>query len=166
MEERAPRGAVTNDAEPCARCGGGRPDGNEVEIDAQVRRTSATTKSRRAADRRRLSARESQRGSCRGLSDKEIAQKLSLSARTVHHHVEHIYEKTGVSGRAAAALYAVRHDLISANRVGQTNEALDRDLRAECRIIKPEPQASRHRRPRVPEALCCGAARKSLWHGL
>lgn len=51
----------------------------------------------------------------RGLSDKEIAQRLSLSARTVHHHVEHIYEKTGVSGRAAAALYAVRHDLISAN---------------------------------------------------
>jgi len=30
----------------------------------------------------------------------------------VHHHVEHIYEKTGVSGRAAVALYAVRHDLI------------------------------------------------------
>lgn len=49
----------------------------------------------------------------RGLSDKEIAQQLSLSARTVHHHVEHIYEKTGVTGRAAAALYAVRHDLIS-----------------------------------------------------
>ena len=48
----------------------------------------------------------------RGLSDKEIAQRLSLSPRTVHHHVEHIYEKTGVSGRAAVALYAVRHDLI------------------------------------------------------
>lgn len=49
----------------------------------------------------------------RGLADKEIAQRLSLSSRTVHHHVEHIYEKTGVSGRAAAALYAIRHDLIS-----------------------------------------------------
>lgn len=48
----------------------------------------------------------------RGLTDKEIAQRLSLSVRTVHHHVEHIYEKTGVSGRAAAALYAVRHDLL------------------------------------------------------
>lgn len=51
----------------------------------------------------------------RGLSDKEIAQQLSLSVRTVHHHVEHIYQKTGVSGRAAAALYAVRHDLIGAD---------------------------------------------------
>lgn len=51
----------------------------------------------------------------RGLSDKEIAQRLSLSPRTVHHHVEHIYEKTGVSGRAAVALYAVRHDLIRAS---------------------------------------------------
>lgn len=50
----------------------------------------------------------------RGLSDKEIAQRLSLSPRTVHHHVEHIYAKTGVSGRAAVALYAVRHDLIRA----------------------------------------------------
>lgn len=50
----------------------------------------------------------------RGLADKEIAQRLSLSPRTVHHHVQHIYEKTGVSSRAAAALYAVRHDLIAA----------------------------------------------------
>lgn len=50
----------------------------------------------------------------RGLADKEIAQRLSLSPRTVHHHVQHIYAKTGVSSRAAAALYAVRHDLIAA----------------------------------------------------
>lgn len=50
----------------------------------------------------------------RGLADKEIAQRLSLSPRTVHHHVQHIYEKTGVSSRAAAALYAVRHELVAA----------------------------------------------------
>ena len=48
----------------------------------------------------------------RGLADKEIAQRLSLSTRTVHHHVQHVYEKTGVCSRAAAALYAVRNDLI------------------------------------------------------
>jgi HD-GYP domain-containing protein (c-di-GMP phosphodiesterase class II) len=48
----------------------------------------------------------------RGLSNKQIAAELVLSARTVQHHVEHIYAKTGVSTRAAAALFAVQNDLL------------------------------------------------------
>lgn len=48
----------------------------------------------------------------RGLPNKAIAAELTLSARTVQHHVEHIYAKTGVSTRAAAALFAVENDLL------------------------------------------------------
>jgi HD-GYP domain-containing protein (c-di-GMP phosphodiesterase class II) len=50
----------------------------------------------------------------RGETNKQIARALDISPRTVQHHVEHIYEKTGVSTRAAAALFAVRNDLVTA----------------------------------------------------
>jgi HD-GYP domain-containing protein (c-di-GMP phosphodiesterase class II) len=49
----------------------------------------------------------------RGLATKEIAATLRIAPRTVKHHIEHIYEKTGISSRAAAALFAVRHDLVT-----------------------------------------------------
>jgi HD-GYP domain-containing protein (c-di-GMP phosphodiesterase class II) len=48
----------------------------------------------------------------RGLTSKEVASLLSISTRTAQHHLEHIYEKIGVTTRAAAALYAVRHELL------------------------------------------------------
>lgn len=51
-----------------------------------------------------------------GQSNKDIAHALSLSPKTVQHHVAHIYDKTGIRSRAAAALYAVRHALIDAVR--------------------------------------------------
>jgi DNA-binding NarL/FixJ family response regulator len=48
----------------------------------------------------------------RGLSNKEIAQRLVISPKTVANHVEHIYSKIGVSSRAAATLYATQHGLM------------------------------------------------------
>lgn len=48
----------------------------------------------------------------RGLSNKEIGKALFISPKTVKRHVEHIYEKTGVSTRAAAALFAVENSLV------------------------------------------------------
>lgn len=48
----------------------------------------------------------------RGASTREIAEVLDLSARTVQHHIIHIYEKVGVSSRAAVALFAVEHRLL------------------------------------------------------
>jgi DNA-binding NarL/FixJ family response regulator len=47
-----------------------------------------------------------------GLTEKEIAGALGLSPRTVHHHVTAIYERSGVSSRAAVALFAVEHGLL------------------------------------------------------
>jgi DNA-binding NarL/FixJ family response regulator len=48
-----------------------------------------------------------------GRSDREIAAKLVISVRTVEHHVSSILTKTGVRRRSGAALYAVRHGLVS-----------------------------------------------------
>jgi HD-GYP domain-containing protein (c-di-GMP phosphodiesterase class II) len=49
----------------------------------------------------------------RGLTNKEIGKRLFISPRTVGHHVAHIYEKTSIKTRAAAALFAVEHDLVA-----------------------------------------------------
>jgi HD-GYP domain-containing protein (c-di-GMP phosphodiesterase class II) len=51
-----------------------------------------------------------------GASNPDIAEHLSVSRRTAEHHVQHIYAKIGVSSRAAAALFAVEHGLLPANR--------------------------------------------------
>jgi HD-GYP domain-containing protein (c-di-GMP phosphodiesterase class II) len=45
----------------------------------------------------------------RGLSNKEIAERLVISRKTASSHVEHIYAKLGVSNRAQASLVAVKH---------------------------------------------------------
>ena len=49
----------------------------------------------------------------RGLSNREIADRLVISRKTAANHVEHIYAKIGVSNRARASLFAVQHGLIS-----------------------------------------------------
>jgi non-specific serine/threonine protein kinase len=46
-----------------------------------------------------------------GRSDQEIADTLFVSRRTAATHVANIYRKLGLSSRAAAAAFAVRHDL-------------------------------------------------------
>ena len=47
-----------------------------------------------------------------GHSNREIARLLWISPKTAGHHVQHIYAKIGVSTRAAAALFAMEHDLL------------------------------------------------------
>ncbi len=46
-----------------------------------------------------------------GLSNKEIAQALSISYETVKEHVQHILRKLGVADRTQAAVWAVRNRL-------------------------------------------------------
>ncbi len=50
----------------------------------------------------------------RGASNQEIAEDLGISAKTVGHHVQHVYQKAGVRSRAAATLWAFEHDLVRA----------------------------------------------------
>ncbi|HLY84413.1 MAG TPA: HD domain-containing phosphohydrolase, partial [Acidimicrobiales bacterium] len=57
----------------------------------------------------------------RGLSNKEIATGLVVSARTVNSHVEHVYAKAGVSTRGAAAMFAMRHGLVVPASAVDTN---------------------------------------------
>jgi len=49
----------------------------------------------------------------RGYSKKEIAGILTITEKTVDHHTQHIYTKIDVSTRAAAALFAMQHDLLA-----------------------------------------------------
>ena len=48
-----------------------------------------------------------------GLSNRDIGQRLSVTGRTAEHHVQDVYGKIGVSSRAAAALFAMEHHLLS-----------------------------------------------------
>jgi two-component system, NarL family, nitrate/nitrite response regulator NarL len=64
-----------------------------------------------------LTSRESEilRLLAQGLDQKDIAQKLSISPRTVGAHIEHILGKLGVHSRAQAIAAAYRHQLIGAS---------------------------------------------------
>jgi HD-GYP domain-containing protein (c-di-GMP phosphodiesterase class II) len=48
----------------------------------------------------------------RGLSNKEMAEQLFLSPDTVKRHIQHIYDKTGLSTRAGATVFAMEHSLL------------------------------------------------------
>jgi len=47
-----------------------------------------------------------------GYSNKEIAQKFSISEDTVKHHLTNIFDKLGVSSRLELATYAISHRLV------------------------------------------------------
>jgi HD-GYP domain-containing protein (c-di-GMP phosphodiesterase class II) len=54
-----------------------------------------------------------------GYSAKKIARTLGISVRTAENHTRAVYQKTGVSTRAAAALWAVEHGLIGGAPVSE-----------------------------------------------
>jgi predicted ATPase/class 3 adenylate cyclase/DNA-binding CsgD family transcriptional regulator len=49
-----------------------------------------------------------------GRTAREIATQLFISTRTAEHHIQHVYTKIGVSGRAAATRWAVTHEIVDA----------------------------------------------------
>ncbi|MFO0631805.1 MAG: HD domain-containing phosphohydrolase [Nannocystaceae bacterium] len=52
----------------------------------------------------------------RGETNKQVAARLGISARTVGHHLEHAYAKIGICTRAAAALFVVEQGLVDGER--------------------------------------------------
>lgn len=48
-----------------------------------------------------------------GFTNKDVAQKFSISEQTVKHHLSNIFDKLGVSNRLELALFAVHHNLIA-----------------------------------------------------
>jgi HD-GYP domain-containing protein (c-di-GMP phosphodiesterase class II)/DNA-binding CsgD family transcriptional regulator len=90
----------------------GRLDGNSADavLSAAGHRVRRTRQDWPAG----LSAREVEvlREAVRGASNRQIADRLHISERTVEHHLSHAYTKIGVSSRAAAALFAAQNDLL------------------------------------------------------
>ncbi len=113
-EERPYRQGLAPDAAAKAladEADAGRLDGEAV---GAVLAAAGQARPRRQAWPAGLSDREVEvlRLVARGKSDREIGRALVISDVTVHHHVRHIYDKTGISSRAGAALFAMEHDLI------------------------------------------------------
>jgi DNA-binding CsgD family transcriptional regulator len=48
----------------------------------------------------------------RGMSNRQIAQRLVITPKTASNHVEHIYAKIDTTNRASAAMFAVQHGLL------------------------------------------------------
>jgi len=57
-----------------------------------------------------------------GLSNREIARRLGVSPRTVDRHVSDVYERIGVSSRAAAAMFTIEHGLAGQVRASGSSE--------------------------------------------
>jgi HD-GYP domain-containing protein (c-di-GMP phosphodiesterase class II) len=95
----------------------GRLDGDAVEA---VLHAAGHRVSRRRSWPAGLTTREVEilRLVARGLSQKDIAQRLVISRKTASNHVERIYAKIGVSNRAMAALFAVRNGLVGPDDLG------------------------------------------------
>jgi len=115
LEPRPYRAALERDAARqvlAAEVTAGRLDGDAVWA---VTGAAGHRVSRQAGRAGGLSAREIEVLVLlsRGMTKKQIAQKLTISAKTVSAHVEHIYAKLGVSTRGGAALFAMRHGLIA-----------------------------------------------------
>lgn len=49
----------------------------------------------------------------RGLTTREVGDRLHIAPKTADHHIQHIYTKIGVSTRAGAALWAMQHRLVA-----------------------------------------------------
>ncbi|HYK02224.1 MAG TPA: response regulator transcription factor [Thermoanaerobaculia bacterium] len=59
---------------------------------------------------------------CTGITNKQIAEKLSISEATVRHHLGVIFSKLGVSTRSELAAYGYRHNLVSTAARASTDE--------------------------------------------
>jgi HD-GYP domain-containing protein (c-di-GMP phosphodiesterase class II) len=116
-EPRPHRPALSGaDAATELRAGVARAQFDADAVDAVLRAAGHPVKRRRSLPAG-LTPREVEvlRLLVRGLSNKEIAAELVISRKTAGAHVEHIYAKLGVSNRARASLFAMKHGLMAAD---------------------------------------------------
>src|SRR5204863_6012379 len=116
--DRPWRAALTADAaaaELRSMSAAGRLDGEAVE---RVLAAAGHRRSARPPLPAGLTAREAEvlRLLCLGLTTRQVADRLVISAKTADHHVQHIYTKIGASTRSAAALFAIEHGLVASDR--------------------------------------------------
>lgn len=115
LERRPHRSAYTPDAAAAAlrqEVQAGRLDGEVVQAVLTVagHPARATRRERPAG----LSEREVEvlRLIACGLSKREIGKRLFITEKTAGHHIQHIYNKIGVSTRASATLFAMQQHLL------------------------------------------------------
>ena len=114
-----------------------RPPFSAADAAAELRRLDVTRRARASRDPRRARGRRprraggahaqaaaepgravpsrGRRAAPRGARDSrrsQIADRLFISPKTADHHIQHIYDKIGVSTRAAAALWAMQHAVV------------------------------------------------------
>jgi len=65
-----------------------------------------------------------------GHSNKQVGQELSISERTVKHHLTNIFTKVGVSNRLELALFAANHRLVSDRTLPPVQAPLRREEQA------------------------------------
>lgn len=96
-----------------AEADAGRVD--PVAVDAVLTAAAGPRSGARAGGPAGLTARETEVLAlvAQGHPNKAVARQLGISPKTVGNHIEHIYTKVGVSSRAAAALFAMQHGLVS-----------------------------------------------------
>ncbi len=58
---------------------------------------------------------------CEGRTDREIAERLFISERTVHVHVRKVLHKMGVGSRTQAATLALQAGLVPASRAPRSH---------------------------------------------
>ncbi len=109
-------GYLLKDAEPAELIDGIRAVARgESPLDPRAARQllSSRVAADRPVDAVDLSPREAEvlRLVVEGLLNKQIAQRLGISERTVKAHLTSIFQRTGVTDRTQAALWAQRHDL-------------------------------------------------------
>jgi HD-GYP domain-containing protein (c-di-GMP phosphodiesterase class II) len=114
VEPRAHREALTPDRaaqELRAEVAAGRLDADAVSA---VLVAAGHAVRRRTQHASGLTAREVDvlRLLARGLSSRQIAERLVISPKTARNHIEHIYEKIGASSRATASLFAMQQGLL------------------------------------------------------
>lgn len=108
---RDARSAAESAAHVRAEVRAGRLDGDAVEA---VLHAAGHVRSRRPKQLAGLTRREIEVLGllARGLQNKQIAQRLYITPKTVGHHISHIYTKIGTSNRVSASVYATEHGLL------------------------------------------------------